>query len=765
MGRYGIDFYGTGARYGNAALVQYSAAPFYSLPKTYGTIDLVWNTPTGSWSSFRLVRNRYGFPVDPDDGVILLEKPNESFAAYYQDSNLEQGRTYYYSIFVYDPFTLTWVRAGNTYGVSVKDFNTLDRMWNYLPIVYRNTDLVTSTPTTGTTIYDYTSSRENEDLKSLLSLFAFEYDHQKTLVTNLMYSADTTFVDGRYLAPMMQQFGLKFEPEIGLQQSRVLLRNAVKIYKTKGSYSGLVTYLKSYTGWDSTVVMGKNLLLDANDSSFEQNTGDWSSTTATLALQPSGVITAPGGVGLLVAYSEPTLPASWPNLQTNLLKVTVTTAGTVTLDCAGPGALLVGVPVKSSNITGVSANGTYITYYTTGNDFVKGDVVTITGLATAGFNLANATVFSSTGYEFKIASAVTGTALGVVTTPPTAGIPVVIGNAGGVYTFSIWGVSAATARTATTSIKWYDRAGTYLSTSTAGTGVSLPVLGMANSTAGRPIVTAIAPSGAYFATPFISIASTTLSQVFYLDAAMFENSSSATSFEDSRLLKATFKASRINELKNPNFTTNTQWVAANGTLVLGSPLSPAPTALSGETLVAKPTAAGDVVVKSENITTVSPNTTYTFSVYAKYFNATPSASNALTASIAWYTAGGTLIGTEQFGTPLTTGNLTTFVRPTVTATSPSNVSYAIVRIKYPTTNTALWLVLDEALFEASAYVNSYFDGSTGVTSLTNLFWEGTSGASRSHYYKNRGTIQGRLTTDLPNYLTLGSQFQLLFAKA
>jgi len=79
----------------------------------------------------------------------------------------------------------------------------------------------------------------------------------------------------------------------------------------------------------------------------------------------------------------------------------------------------------------------------------------------------------------------------------------------------------------------------------------------------------------------------------------------------------------------------------------------------------------------------------------------------------------------------------------------------------------LYLVLDEALFEASAYVNSYFDGDTGVTSLTNLLWEGgdiNADAARSHYYKNRGTIQGRLISDLPNYLTLGSQFQLLFAK-
>jgi len=760
MGRYGIDFYGTGVRYGNAALVQFSAAPFYAVPKGYGAIDLFWSRPTGTWTKFRLVRNKYGFPVDPDDGTVLFASTNVSFPEEFKDSNLEQGRTYYYSIFVLPAAsaTLEWIRAGNAYGISVKDFNTFDRMWDYLPAVYRVTKLTTAEPASGKTIYDYTNSRENEDLKSLLRIFAFEYDLEKTLATNLMYSGDTTYVDGRYLAPMMQQFGLKFEPEIGLQQSRVLLRNAIKIYKNKGSYDGIITYLKAYTGWDLSVNLGKNLMLDINDSSFEQSVGVWTSNTATLARQQSGVITAPGGVGTLVAYNgNANLPASFPNLQEYLLKVTTTSAGAVTLDCGYYIAPLSGrtngIPVKSANIIGVSRDGTYVTYYTTGNNFVNGDKVTISGLSTSAFNLSNATVYSSNGYEFKIASNAAGSSQGITTTPPTAGVPTSIGVAGGNYTFSIFGVSAATARTAILTIKWHDLAGNYLSTSSAGTGVSLPVAGMATSTAGRPTVSAVAPVGAVFATPCISIAATTLGQIFYFDAAMFENANAATTFEDSRLLKVTFKASRINELKNPNFDTNTQWGITNGTLTL-----------SGSTLVAQPTASGNVVVKSENITTTLPNTTYTFSVNTKYFNDTPSVSNTLTASIAWYDSSNNIIGTEQSGTPLTTGNLTTFVRPSVTATSPSNSAYAIVRIKYPTTSTSLHLILDEALVEASAYVLTYFDGNTGVTSLTNLIWEGTIGASRSHYYKNRGTIQGRLINDLPNHLTLGSQFQLLFAK-
>lgn len=511
-------------------------------------------------------------------------------------------------------------------------------------------------------------------------------------------------------------------------------------------------------------------MLDINDSSFEQSVGAWVSSTATLAQQQSGIIAAPGGgSGLLIAYNgNANLPANFPNLQEYLLKVTTTTTGTITLDCGyypAPKATN-GIPVKSANIIGVSRDGTYVTYYTTGNNFVNGDKVTVTGLSTSAFNLPNATVYSSNGYEFKVASAAAGSSQGVTATPPPPGIPVSIGVAGGDYTFSIFGVSAATARNAKVAIKWHDLGGNYLSTSSFGSEVSLPVAGMANDTADRPTVSAVAPVNAAFATPFISIASATSGQIFYFDAAMFENADAATSFEDSRLLKITFKASRINELKNPNFTTNTQWGITNGTLVLGSSLSPAPTPISGQTLVAKPTASGNVVINSENVTTVLPNTTYTFSVHTKYFNATPTGANP-TVTISWFKAGGLATGTAQTGTPGITDPLTGFARPSVTATSPSDAIYAVVSINYSTTNTAVWLVLDEALFEASAYVNSYFDGSTGVTSLTNLMWEvsdANANAARSHYYKNRGTIQGRLINDLPNQITLGSQFQLLFAK-
>ena len=654
MSRYGIDYYGVG-RYGNAAIVEFDVSPFISRPVGYGKIDLTWSAPRGSWSLFRLVRNSYGFPVDPDDGDILNESGPLTRPVDYSDTGLIEGRTYYYSIFVRETSSLVWVRAGNVYGVSVKDFNSYKRMYTYLPEMMRSVD-----------IYELTSDKENEDLQDFLKLLAFEYDLEKTLTTNIMYSYDTTFVDGRYIPQMMKQFGLKFEPEIGLKQSRILLRNALKIYKNKGSKDGLTTYLKAYTGYDTTVTVGKNLFLDYNNSSFEESIGFWTATAASLSRDI-----------VVAAYAEPTAPASFPNLQVGVLKTTVTTAGTVVLSC------------------GLSA-------------------------------------------------------------PITRGIPVTPGLA---YTFSVYGKAGSTARNAALTIRWHDRFGALISTSFAGTSVSVT-----SSDWARPKITNTAPALAAFAVPVITLSDTTLSEIFYFDAAQFEQASDTTAFEEARILKINFLASRKNELSNPNFQSTSFWTVLNGTSVSSTTLTDVPYR-SGNSLVVRPTAIAQVNLNSENILDITPNATYTFSVYTEYFNegSNPALTDAVIAAIRWYNSSGTVLRTDT-GAAIAHAGTAGWVRPSVTSTAPATAAYGQAIVIWSPSSLTVSLVADEALFEQSPFVNSYFDGNTGVASLSNLFWEGTANASKSHYYRNRATTEGRLLEDLPNQLTAGTTFQLFFAQ-
>jgi hypothetical protein len=104
------------------------------------------------------------------------------------------------------------------------------------------------------------------------------------------------------------------------------------------------------------------------------------------------------------------------------------------------------------------------------------------------------------------------------------------------------------------------------------------------------------------------------------------------------------------------------------------------------------------------------------------------------------------------------------VRPSVTDLAPSNAVTAKVGVTWTATSSLTGMYVDAALFEKSSFVNPYFDGSNGVAQLSDLFWEGTANASRSHYYRNRFAVESRLKDKLPDWINYGSTFELLLAQ-
>ena len=113
-----------------------------------------------------------------------------------------------------------------------------------------------------------------------------------------------------------------------------------------------------------------------------------------------------------------------------------------------------------------------------------------------------------------------------------------------------------------------------------------------------------APAKAAFAVPIINISSASVGDVFYFDAVQFEKDDEVTNFEEARVLKIIFKATRLNELKNPSFETNTLWTVTGGTKALASTVSGAPTR-DGDAMVIRPSAVGtSVVLTSEQINAI-----------------------------------------------------------------------------------------------------------------------------------------------------------------
>lgn len=564
MSRYGIDYYGL-SYYGSDNPITFDATPFTATPSRQGEILLNWTDPTGNWSRLVIIRNPYGYPLDPWDGDQILSIYNGYDPLTYSDTNLPQARYFYYSIFVFSLIQYNWVNAGKAMALSVKNCGNTERLYDYLPNIYKITQPYTATAETW----------DNPDLYAFLSNFGFELDYEQTTVDLLRSKYDTEKVNGVLVPIMMNQFGKTYEPAIGLQQNRRLLRDSVTLTKQKGSKEGLIAFIKDFTGWAvpspiagtpnpsiNGITTSHNLMLDYNDSSFEQGFGHWISSDGT---------------------------ADMDNLQILKIKQLELSSNIATL-YIGPHHYDVGNDIYVSGLSLPLFNS--ITPYTlTAVDQLAGTVnFALTGTdvdLTSGYNESTrayglVTPSPTPWVEPTAPSLFPNKATGILALynkssvaqtitayvgddePIIKGIPI---TAGLDYSFSIYASKGGfTARDVTAEIKWYDRFGSFISTS-SGTPVSDNTVPFSDSY--RPYVTDTAPTGAYYACPGVSVDSvdgTASNEHHYFDAAQFEQTSSVTNFDEARQLHITLRANRINELINPNFAgLGMPWVVSNGT--------------------------------------------------------------------------------------------------------------------------------------------------------------------------------------------------------
>jgi hypothetical protein len=149
---------------------------------------------------------------------------------------------------------------------------------------------------------------------------------------------------------MMNQFGFKYEQEMGLQQGRRLLQSAIEIYNTKGSAAGLKTFVAAFSGYNATLGAVKNLVLNINDSSFEQSVGSWNSVSNVTVSRITGASESPA----VVPYLESTSPANYPNGTSGILKAVITAAAGASFACGKTAPVTKGIPVTAGGVYTVS---------------------------------------------------------------------------------------------------------------------------------------------------------------------------------------------------------------------------------------------------------------------------------------------------------------------------------------------------------------------------------------------------------------------------
>jgi hypothetical protein len=561
MSRYGINYYGLSI-YGGDTLVSYSANNFKATSVGYKTIKLTWTSPTGAWSKIKLVRNTYGFPVNELDGVQLDLQNDGLYQAYketdpakYTDSPLSENSFFYYSLFIFDRVNFKWTRAANAIGLSVKDYDFADNLYAYLPEIYK-----ASTVNEGSsTVFNLTD--QNTTLYQFLALFGFQLSQYQTMANLIVNRYDTTKISGLLLQPLLQELSIAYEPEIGYQQNRVLARSASELYKSKGTSDGLKEFLKAFTGWSvpslnssaanspvNGVQVGHNLMLDYNDSSFEESVGHWASNdlTALASVMRSRNVTYVSASGTTATVTVPNHNYKVGNKayitgsdkplfnSTSSTPITITAVTSTTISFT----ISVSITLPTTNAWNFTTQAYPIIYP---YPVAWNEPTALTLYPNRQQGIMAVTNAGSSAQTIKLQCG--------ATKPVTKGIPVTAGLS---YIFSIYTTNSSTSRNVQVGIRWYDRFSVQIGSDAYGTALASGT----GAFSVRPSYTGTAPTGATYAVPLISIASAAGSasnEYQYFDAAQFEQASTITAFDDARQLHITLKANRINELVNPSF--------------------------------------------------------------------------------------------------------------------------------------------------------------------------------------------------------------------
>lgn len=335
MAKYQELIYGSGIVYGEASRVSFSAEPVSAVALSHSTIQVTWakpaNTSEASYVGFRVVRNQDAFPETEEDGVILYEFytttsqvinstsfiDGEDETAGIAEAPLVSGRFAYYRTWILLDENGEWVRAGDAFTLlpsphysgtgpdtvssqwssefeEVTDVTignqssttTHDRMISLIPRVYLSAN---QGPLDAIREYDPNVDDAGPTDNVLLNQFlkGFSLTADEFLNYAEFISPD---ISGRNTAPNIlqlqsHQLNLSFDTSGISRTQKKLVREAMYIYRRKGTTAGLQTAVEAITGYDVTLADTRNLMLSPQDGTFYQGLGFWNAGTGcTIAL-------------------------------------------------------------------------------------------------------------------------------------------------------------------------------------------------------------------------------------------------------------------------------------------------------------------------------------------------------------------------------------------------------------------------------------------------------------------------------------------------
>lgn len=233
----------------------------------YETISLAWGSVVsdpadGLPTHWKVIKSFSGAPNNPYEGILVDGDVIGNYRLSYIDSqSLDEGVEVTYSFWVFNG--IRWINCGDARAIFVNETDTLNKISKWIPRAWLNAP------------GDATGEPEDGYFYNTLSAYAFEYDKLNTEANILEKSSDYKYTPASTLRYKITDLGFTFEPALGDIYHRSVLGAGNIINSIKGTSAAVNTYTTALTHWSNKVVVGHNLFLDYNDSSFEESVGRW----------------------------------------------------------------------------------------------------------------------------------------------------------------------------------------------------------------------------------------------------------------------------------------------------------------------------------------------------------------------------------------------------------------------------------------------------------------------------------------------------------
>ena len=308
MSLYGSGIYGI-STYGDSQLIPYDIQ-FKATTVDYRSVELSWKDTQISSSeklyAWKIIKSYGNAPDYPNQGIIVgtpYSTDTPSFGSSLRngkvtdyDSSFNSGAIITYSFWALlgpDLNNASWrlLGADDAVILDTESDDTTLRILRLLPGAWSNNSFDSlGEPDTDTDLYTFVGS------------FGFYYDKLKAQIDQVNSMSDYRKFPKRLLPAAVTTLGFSYEDILGDRSHRALYKQGNLINSLKGTYLGINNYIKALTGFHSKISIGRNLMLDYLQSSFEGSVGTWAPVASGSTFTYGSRAAAP--------LSSPTLPFS-----------------------------------------------------------------------------------------------------------------------------------------------------------------------------------------------------------------------------------------------------------------------------------------------------------------------------------------------------------------------------------------------------------------------------------------------------------------------